>query len=225
MSGGTSGAAGASARGGASGASGNAGKGGSAGGPAGAAGTGGAQTGGSGGSGGMPGEYGFTYRVPGSKEFYCDDRAAQLSDADWLCTFSQGDRPAYVYVQATVVNVMCALAATGIYEVDLAQISIDGVVTSLSNAAYDWGGGHHNDSISFDYEGKTYRYYHSSFGFGFRQCQPMDCVNVYAPGATTPEIEGCGADRSLPEVCVPIDDRGSHEELVDEFMKCPGDTQ
>jgi hypothetical protein len=226
MSGGTSGAAGASARGGASGADGSAGKGG---GPAGAAGTGGTQTGGragAGGSGGgVPGEYGFTYRVPGSQQFTCGDQPQTLPDADWLCTFSQGDRQAYVYVQASVVDVMCVLAATGIYEVNLAQISIDGVVTSLSNATYDWGGGHNNDSLSFDHAGKTYEYYHSSFGFGFRRCQPMDCLNVYEPGATTPDVEGCGSDRSLPEVCVPIDEQGTHEALVDEFMKCPGDMQ
>jgi hypothetical protein len=173
----------------------------------------------------VPGEYGFTYRIPGSQQLTCDDRPVELPDADWLCTFSQGSRPAYVYVQATAVDVLCAIASSGIYEVTLAQMSIDGVVTSLSGAAYDWGGGHHNDSLSFDHAEKTYRYYHSSIGFGFRQCQPMDCVDVYELGATTPEIEGCGPDRALPEVCVPIDEQGTHEPLVDEFMKCPGDTQ
>lgn len=130
-----------------------------------------------------------------------------------------------MYVQATPVDVTCAIASTGVYEVTLAQISIDGVVSPLEDAAYDWGGGHHNDSLSFTYAGKTYKYYHSSIGFGFRSCQPMDCMNVYAPETTVPEIEGCGADRSLPEVCVPIDEQGAHEPLVDEFMKCPGDTQ
>jgi hypothetical protein len=222
-SGGTSGTAGASASGGTSEAGGASGSGGSAGG---SGGVGGSPAGGRGGSGGSAaGEYGFEYRVPGSHPFTCEDQPYELPDADWVCTFSQGDRLAYVYVQASPVEAMCVLAVTGIYEVTLAQLSIDGVVTSLSNAAYDWGGGHHNDSVSFDHAGKTYKYYHSSFGFGFRACQPMDCLSVYEPGATAPEIEGCGSDRSLPEVCVPIDEQGTHEALVDEFMKCPGDTQ
>jgi hypothetical protein len=218
----------ASGSGGTSAAGGTSGGAGSAGSPGGAAGTGGSQTGGRGGAGGAgggsPGEYGFTYRIPGSHEFSCQNQPVAVPDADWLCTFGQGETPAYVYVQATPVDVTCALAPTGIYEVTLAQISIDGVVTSLSGAAYDWGGGHHNDSLSFDYGEKTYKYYHSSIGFGFRSCQPMDCVNVYEPGTSTPEVEGCAADRSLPEVCVPIDEQGTHEELIDEFMKCPGDT-
>jgi hypothetical protein len=197
--------------------------------PGGAPATGGEASGGAAGhggsDGGAPGEYGFVYRMPGSGSFSCEDRSVDVPDTDWLCTFSQGERPAYVYVQATGVGVTCLLASTGVYEVTLAQISIDGVVTPLLDAAYDWGGGHNNDSLSFTYAGKTYKYYHSSFGFGFRKCQSMDCLNVYAPGATAPEIEGCGSDRSLPEVCVPIDEDGTHEPLVDEFAKCPGDTQ
>jgi hypothetical protein len=229
-SGGASTTGGASGSGGASGAGGKASTGGSAGSPGGAGGAAGSPSGGRGGSGGsgggLEGDYGFTYRVPGSHSFMCQDRPLNVPDADWLCTFSQGEEPAYVYVQATAVGVMCAaIAATGTYEVSVAQISVDGVVSDLADAAYDWGGGHHNDSVSFSYGGKTYKYYHSSFGFGFRQCQPMDCVDVYATGSTAPEVEGCGPDRALPEVCVPIDEQGGHAELVDEFMKCPGDSQ
>ena len=131
---------------------------------------------------------------------------------------------AYVYAQATPVGVTCLIASFGVYEVGLAQISLDGVVSPLADAAYDWGGGHHNDSLSFSYGGKTYKYYHSSIGFGFRSCQPMDCLNVYAPGTTTPETEGCGPKRTMPEVCVPIKPNGTHDPLTDKFMKCPGDS-
>jgi hypothetical protein len=176
------------------------------------------------GGGSNTGDYGFSYRDPGSHEFSCDGKPVDLPDADWLCTFHLEDRVAYVYAQATAIGVTCVLASFGNYEVELAQISIDGVVSSLSNAKYDWGGGHHNDSLSFDYEGKTYKYYHSSIGFGFRSCQPMDCVDVYEPGATAPEIEGCSTARALPEVCVPIEAGGMHDPLVDKFVRCPGDT-
>ena len=147
-----------------------------------------------------------------------------MPDTDWLCTFHIDEKVAYVYAQATGIGVKCLLASFGVYEVKLAQISVDGVVSPLADAKYDWGGGHHNDSLSFGYNGKTYKYYHSSFGFGFRSCQPMDCLNVYAPGATTPETEGCGATRAVPEVCVPIQPTGTRGPLTDKFMKCPGDT-
>jgi hypothetical protein len=176
------------------------------------------------GGGKNSGEYGFSYRNPGSQKFSCRDMPVDLPDADWLCTFHIEDRVAYVYTQATAIGVNCVLASFGTYEVGLAQISIDGVVSPLANAKYDWGGGHHNDSLSFDYEGKTYTYYHSSIGFGFRSCQPMDCLNVHAPGATTPGTEGCGKARTLPEVCVPIEPGGTHKPLVDTFRRCPGDT-
>jgi hypothetical protein len=110
-----------------------------------------------------------------------------------------------------------------VYTASLAQISIGGVVTALANAKYDYGAGHHNDSLQFDYQGKTYKYYHSSFGFGWRQCQPMDCINTYALGSTTPETEGCAPARTAPEICVPIKADGTHDALVDTFKKCPGD--
>ena len=208
--------------------------------PGGAGGTGGRASGGGGSggrqsSGGQGGsspngggsntdEYGFSYRDPGSHEFSCNGTPVDLPDADWLCTFHLEDRVAYVYAQATAIGVTCLIGSFGNYEVELAQVSIDGVVSELANAKYDWGGGHHNDSLSFDYEGKTYKYYHSSIGFGFRSCQPMDCLNVYEPGATAPEIEGCSKARTLPEVCVPIQAAGMHDPLVDRFERCPGDS-
>jgi hypothetical protein len=187
------------------------------------AGESGSDNGGAGGS--NSGDYGFSYRKPGSQEFSCRDMPVEVPDADWLCTFHIEDRVAYVYAQATAIRVNCVLSPFGTYEVELAQISIDGVVSPLANAKYDWGGGHHNDSLSFDYEGKTYKYYHSSIGFGFRSCQPMDCLNVYARGATTPETEGCSKARALPEVCVPIEPGGTHDPLIDTFQRCAGDSE
>ena len=144
-------------------------------------------------------EYGFTYRAPGEKNL------------DWLCTFHQGDESGYVYVRMPV------------YSVQLAQISIDGNVSALEGVKYEYGGGHHNDALAFDYGGKSQRYYHSSFGFGFRKCQDMDCRNVYGLGTTTLDTEGCASDRKLPEVCVSFEPDGTHPALTDNFMKCQGD--
>jgi hypothetical protein len=193
---------------------------GNAGSAAGGSGAGGSQSsageGGSsaGGGGGEPDEFGFSYRVPGDKNL------------DWLCTFNDAAASGYVYVRLLQTGTTSTgLATVPVYSAELAQISIDGQLAELSGATYDYGGGHHNDSLAFEYAGKSQRYYHSSFGFGFRSCQNMDCRNVHAPGTTAIETEGCGSDRALPEVCVSFEADGTHEPLADRFMKCPGDMQ
>jgi hypothetical protein len=205
---------------GGSGDAGGSGGSGDAGGPSGSGGEGSGGKG-SGGKSGSPdeedeelagNEYGFSLRVPAA------------DDLDWLCTFGQSEPSGYVYVRLTQTGTeQAGIATVPVYAASLAQISIDGTVSTLDNPAYDYGGGHHNDSLQFDYAGKTYKYYHSSFGFGFRSCQPMDCIDVYELGATTPETEGCAANRTLPEVCVQIQADGTHDPLVDTFQKCPGD--
>ena len=167
-----------------------------------------------GGGGGDPDEFGFTYRVPGDKNL------------DWLCTFNDGAGSGHVYVRLLQTGMSSAgLAMVPVYSTELAQISIDGQVSELSGATYDYGGGHHNDALSFDHSGKSHRYYHSSFGFGFRSCQNMDCRNVHALGTTMIETEGCASDRALPELCVSFETDGTHEPLVAQFTKCAGDTQ
>ena len=182
----------------------------SAGGSQAAGGTGGLDPG-TGGSTGM--EYGFSFRAPGEKNL------------DWLCTFHEGDEPGYVYVRLLETGKQSSgLSMVPVYSVQLAQISIGGTVSNLEGVEYEYGGGHHNDALAFDYAGKTQRYYHSSFGFGFRKCQNMDCRDVYGLGTTTLDTEGCGSDRKLPEVCVSFAPDGTHDALTDKFTKCAGDT-
>ena len=172
---------------------------------------------GSGGSTGSGDEFGFTYRVPPTADSSCGGETT-----DWLCTFHEASAAGYVYVQSTATGT-CAMAVYPTFKIDSAQLSVGGQISSLANARYDWGGNHHNDSMQFDYQVKTYKYYHSSFGFGWRRCQPMDCINVYPVGSTTLETEGCGSTRTLPEVCVAIKTNKTHDPLVDHFQKCPGD--
>ena len=177
----------------------------------GATGTGGGS--GTGGTTGAAGEFGFTYRPVQDKEL------------DWLCTLRKVGQSTYVYVRLDQTGTQSVgIATIPVYTARLAQISVSGTVSDLGNAQYDYGGGHHNDSLQIEYQGKSYKYYHSSFGFGFRQCQPMDCVNVYPQGSTTPEVEGCSSTRALPEVCVAIKADGTHDPLVDTFKKCSGDS-
>lgn len=180
-----------------------------------AGGTGGGAVGGTGGKGSddVPGksEYGFNVRKPGAMNL------------DWLCTF---EGKSYFYARLLQTGTeQKGIAETPVYKVELAQISVDGSVSELANTKYDYGGGHHNDALSFDYEGATHSYYHSSFGFGFRSCQPMDCRNVYALGTTTLQTEGCAPARSLPETCVSIEADGTHAMLEDTFVKCQGDSR
>ena len=198
---------------------------GATGGDAGDGGTGGSTggTGGSGGSGGT-GEFGFEFRLPETHAFWCvnpdfpDGREVEGPDSDWLCTFSDGGVQGYIYVQSTPTDIhqLC----TPIFTTVQAQISIDGEVWALQDAQYDWGGNHHNDSLVFEYNGKSYEYYHSSFGSGWRACHPMDCMRV-DDGQTLDD--GCTTERTRPVICVQIQEDGSHDELVDTFEPCPGD--
>ena len=167
------------------------------------------------GSGGSTGsEYGFSYRAPSEKNL------------DWLCTYHQDQVSGYVYVRLLETGKQSVgIAMVPVYAVQLAQISIDGKVSMLEGVKYEYGGGHHNDALAFDYAGKSQRYYHSSFGFGFRKCQNMDCRDVYGLASTTLETEGCASARTLPEVCVSFEPDGTHAPLTDTFMKCQGDTK
>jgi hypothetical protein len=192
------------------------GAGGSTAGAAGAAGS-------SGGAGGSS-EFGFEYRLPEMHTLTCVSpdfpggiEIDQL-DQDWLCTFEQGSVHGYIYVQSTPTdtNEFCVPIMTTVQ----AQISIDGQVSALQNAQYDWGGNHHNDSLTFEYDGIGFEYYHSSFGYGWRACHPMDCARV-DDGVTLED--GCTMERTRPVVCVLIEEDGSHAELVDTFEPCPGD--
>ena len=210
-SGGANGTGGGGASGGRGGTNASGGAGGGRGGTNGTGGAAGAPPATGGNSGG--GEFGFSYRKPAA------------TDVDWLCTFRQGGVSGHVYARLNQTGtMMVGIATIPVYATALAQISVGGTPADLGSTQYDYGGGHHNDSFRFDYQGKTYKYYHSSFGFGFRSCQPMDCINVYESGATTPQTDGCTSARALPEICVPIKADGTHDPLTDRFMKCPGDS-
>ena len=183
------------------------------GGVAGASGSGGKTSsggtgGGAGGGGGSTreGDFGFTYRTVNDKQL------------DWLCTLHAVGPTTYVYVRLDQTGTQSAgMATIPVYTASLAKVSANGTVSDAANPKYEYGGGHHNDSLQLDYQGKSYKYYHSSFGFGFRSCQPMDCV-------TTPTTDGCTSARALPEVCVPIKADGTHDPLTDTFKKCAGDS-
>jgi hypothetical protein len=209
--------------GGSAGGMGPAGEGGSDG-EAGASGEGGSAGGAAGSSGGTT-AYGFDIRIPQWRLVQCDTPGLNMEepDRDFLCTFDYDGVSGYIYSQSRLVSCVGPMGPFS-FELEAAYLSIDGEVSVLQNAIYNAGGNHGNDSLEFDYQGQHLKYYHSSFGFGGRCCQNMDCIQVFAAsGDETPTEDGCTVDRTLPVVCSEIQEDGSFEELQDNFLPCPGD--
>jgi hypothetical protein len=143
-----------------------------------------------------------------------------FSDVDWVCTYDYDGEQGHLYVQSTPVSCVWMMSAQATYETQSAQVSIDGQLHPLENAQYFWGGNHRNDYLTFEYDGRSYDYNHSSFGSGWRACQNMDCMTVDDHGDLD---DGCTVDRTLPVICVKIESDGTHAPLVDTFEPCPGD--
>lgn len=115
------------------------------------------------------------------------------------------------------------MSTTPKYTIDKAELSVDGKTQSISPATYEYGGNHHNDYIEFAYQNLVFHFYHSSFGFGWRKCQPMDCIQVYEADGTTLVEDGCTSERTLPAVCRMANADGSFDSFDDVFEKCLGD--
>jgi hypothetical protein len=163
---------------------------------------------------GERGTYGFPIRVPQVRSV----DGMSIRDADAICTLEWQSVDALIYVQAHATQ----WVGLGGFEFETDGVWIsDGTTASPIEGSYDYGGGHHNDSILADVGANRFRFYHSSFGFGFRACQPPDCIDVY-DGEMNPVEYGCDG-RTLPAICVEIAEDGAVPPLVDTFEKCPGD--
>lgn len=151
---------------------------------------------------------------------------------DWICTFKYADKEGFVYVQGSPTS--CRMLGMGMnpeISVDTAALYVNGKYETLNAVSYEWGGNHHNDKFRFTYDGKVYEYFHSSYGFGGRSCQEMDCMRVYEADGTTLIEDGCktfddnlSEVRSLPVVCrfANLND-GSFGDFTDSFELCNGD--
>lgn len=175
-------------------------------------------------------DFGFDIRLP--KQDYnikCEgtswdgsDAYFEGTDADWLCTFDYGGQTGHVYIQATPVSCTVLMSIVPDFTAQ-AWFSDGSTVTPLEEPGYDFGGNHQNNNFWFVLNNKKFFYDHSSYGFGFRVCQPIDCMRV-AESSGQPIIEdGCTMERTLPVVCVPIQADGAYGEFVDTFAPCPGD--
>jgi hypothetical protein len=173
-------------------------------------------------------QYGFDLRVPGTQSLECtagEDLPPEVwdvEDMDYLCTFAYGGVEGHLYLQATPASCVIMWGPMAEYDVQ-AWLEVDGTVTPLQAPGYDYGGNHHNDSLTFDLDGQHFKYYHSSFGWGWRSCQEPDCIQILDDDGFTVLEDGCTTDRSLPIVCRLVGNDGHIKTLDDTFKKCLGD--
>ncbi|MBP7382266.1 DUF1566 domain-containing protein [Myxococcota bacterium] len=160
---------------------------------------------------------GIPARLPGSHEIA--GAPGPVADLDYVCTFAYGDIRGYLYVQSTPVsydnNSSYQFQTVG------AWVAAGGNVTPVE-ASYGWGGHHHIDWILLKFNGLEYRYHHSSFGWGWKPCQPPDCLQVFDGDGQLVQ-DGCEPVRSLPVVCRQVRLDGTFDALEDDFEICDGD--
>jgi hypothetical protein len=146
----------------------------------------------------------------------------EFAETDYVCAFTLQGQSALLYVQATPTACVSAMSNMADYGAVSGWISLNGGAATAPDAVvYDWGGNHQNNRIDFTWDGKEYSLYHSSFGWGWRKCQEMDCMQVRVNG--TLETDGCTMERNLPAICVQVGSDGSVPALVDTFEPCAGD--
>jgi hypothetical protein len=171
-------------------------------------------------------EYGFKIRVPRSYTMDCTgglpemDPAREVTDMDWLCTFGHDGVDGIIYVQSTAVACQIRYTTAVDFETGVALISVDGQISDLENAVYDWGDFHHVDTLAFQTNGKRFEYAHSTYTDYNRTCQPMHCMRVYQPESGALLEDGCTEERSLPVTCSRVMTDGTHESLDRAFEPC-----
>lgn len=169
-------------------------------------------------------DFGFTVRKPQDHTVQCKDSTSlQQADLDWICSINVKGNKGWIYVQGDPVGCTSGGMSNNPTFLSKGWFSSDKGVVPLSAASYDWGGNHHNDSLSLTLGSLFLKAYHSSFGFGWRACQNIDCLQVLESAGGTPTEDGCTKERTLPIVCSQVQADGSYDALTDLFKPCPGD--
>lgn len=175
----------------------------------------------------------FKTRVPKREVYNCVSTELaweeKFDQVDWICSFKYDGDEGYVYVQGSPTSCEARFSMTPIMSIDTAVFYVNGKYETLKDVSYNWGGNHHNDRIRFSYDGKVFEYNHSSYGWGGRSCQEMDCLKVYEADGKTLIEDGCGLDadisssRKLPVVCRAAGEDGKFDDFTDTFQLCMGD--
>ena len=168
----------------------------------------------------------FSVRKPDQKAYICNLEVMDIHDTlsahDMICTFKYEKMDGFIYIQGTPSSCEGFMQALPVIENPKIELYVNGDMVKVTKPAYDWGGNHHVDEISFEYDGKKFAYNHSSMGFGWRPCQEMDCLKVYSDKGDLIK-DGCGEDRTLPIVCKVVDKDGKFGTFEDKFKVCDGD--
>ena len=170
----------------------------------------------------------FVVRVPDNNALECTDGLGGgsyfVSQVDHICQMSNEALQAEFYFQADPSE--CGNFGNAQYQMHMAWIKIDGKLSEVG-AGYDYGGNHHNDSISFTYAETSYEIWHSSIGWGWRACARPDCLIVCSPGTAcnhTSDMnvaqDGCSRNAGDPPpdlqvICVRVNDDGTVPEFLD----------
>ena len=173
----------------------------------------------------------FEMRVPKRDAYTCEERGdwgdrvftETYSQEDFVCTYDYDGEKGFLYVQLSPISCSFALSLTPIYDVDKAELYVNGKFVDISDVKYEWGGNHHVQKLWFTYKGKVFRYGQSSLGFGGRPCQGFDCLNVFESDRKTYVVNGCDEQRSIPIVCNGANAENPVFDFTDTFKVCEGD--
>ena len=173
----------------------------------------------------------FELRVPKRDAYTCEEKGdwgdrvfrETYSQSDFVCTYDYDGEKGFLYVQLSPISCSFGLSLTPNYDVDKAELYVNGKFVDISDVKYEWGGNHHVQKLWFTYKGKVFRYGQSSLGFGGRPCQGMDCLNVFESDRKTYVVNGCDEQRSIPIVCNGVNAENQIFDFTDNFKVCEGD--
>ena len=173
----------------------------------------------------------FELRVPKRDAYTCEEKGdwgdrvfrETYSQSDFVCTYDYDGEKGFLYVQLSPISCSFGFSLTPNYDVDKAELYVNGKFVDISDVKYEWGGNHHVQKLWFTYKGKVFRYGQSSLGFGGRPCQGMDCLNVFESDRKTYVVNGCDEQRSIPIVCNGVNAENQNFDFTDKFKVCEGD--
>ena len=173
----------------------------------------------------------FELRVPKRDAYTCEEKGdwgdrvftETFPQNDFVCTYDYDGEKGFLYVQLSPISCSFGLSLTPNYDVDKAELYVNGKFVDISDVKYEWGGNHHVQKLWFTYKGKVFRYGQSSLGFGGRPCQGMDCLNVFESDRKTYVVNGCDEQRSIPIVCNGVNAENQNFDFTDKFKVCEGD--